>query len=146
MQKTLDAINNLLSSVFYDIIKLEEKFLKKSKFKDISIKEVRTIESIGLNGIKSMSIIAKKLSITVGTLTVSINNLLKKGYVIKEKSTQDKRVVTIRLTEKGKALFKAHQRFKEKIMKEVILDLTKQEAEIFNGALNRVSRILNSNM
>ncbi|MDE6357070.1 MAG: transcriptional regulator [Eubacteriales bacterium] len=107
---------------------------------------MRTIESIGLNGIKSMSIIAKKLSITVGTLTVSINNLLKKGYVIKEKSTQDKRVVTIRLTEKGKALFKAHQRFKEKIMKEVILDLTKQEAEIFNGALNRVSRILNSNM
>lgn len=146
MQKTLDAINSLLSSVFYDIIKLEEKFLKKSKFKDISIKEVRTIESIGLNGIKSMSIIAKKLSITVGTLTVSINNLLKKGYVIKEKSTHDKRVVTIRLTEKGKALFKAHQRFKEKIMKEVILNLTKQEAEIFNGALNRVSRILNSDI
>ncbi|MDE6182346.1 MAG: MarR family transcriptional regulator [Eubacteriales bacterium] len=146
MKNTLDAINSLLSSVFYDIIKLEEKFLKKSKFKDISIKEVRTIESIGLSGIKSMSTIAKKLSITVGTLTVSINNLLKKGYVIKEKSTQDKRVVIIRLTEKGKALFKAHQKFKEKIMKEVILDLTKQEAEIFNGALSRVSIILNSNM
>lgn len=146
MRKTLDAVNSLLSSVFYDVIKLEEKFLKKSKFKDISIKEVRTIESIGLNGIKSMSAIAKKLRITVGTLTVSINNLLKKGYVIKEKSVQDKRVVTIRLTEKGKALFKAHQKFREKIMKEVILDLTKQEAEIFNGALNRVSIILNSNM
>lgn len=146
MKKTLDAVNSLLSSVFYDVIKLEEKFLKKSKFKDISIKEVRTIESIGLNGIKSMSAIAKKLRITVGTLTVSINNLLKKGYVIKEKSVQDKRVVTIRLTEKGKALFKAHQKFREKIMKEVILDLTKQEAEIFNGALNRVSIILNSNM
>lgn len=143
MKKTLDAVNSLFSSVFYDIIKLEEKFFKKSRFKDISIKEVRTIEAIGLNDIKSMTTVAKKLNITVGTLTVSISNLQKKGYVIKEKSTKDKRVVTIKLTEKGKALFKAHQKFREKIMQEIILELTKQEAEIFNGTLNRVSKILN---
>lgn len=143
MKKTLDAVSSLLSSVFYDIIKVEERFFKNSKFKDVSMKEVRIIETIGLSSRKSMSVIAKKISITVGTLTVSINNLEKKGYVKRQKCTQDKRVVTIQLTEKGKALFKTHQKFREKIMKEVILQLSKQEAEIFNGALNRVSKILN---
>lgn len=142
MKKTLDAVNDLLSSVFYDIMKLEENFLKKSKFKDISAKEARTIEAIGTTSLKSMGAISRKLDITLGTLTVSITNLEKKGYVKREKSLNDKRVVTVSLTTKGKRLFKMHQDFREKIMKAIILDLTKQEKEIFNGALNRVSEIL----
>lgn len=141
--KKVDAFNSLLSSVFYDMIKVEENFLKKTNFKDISIKELRTIDAIGFNKAKKMSYIAKKLQITIGTLTVSINNLEKKDYVKREKSTQDKRIVTIQLTEKGKKLFKTHQNFKEKIMKQVILSLTQQEKEIFNGALNRFKLILN---
>ena len=142
MTKTIDAINSLLSGVFYDIIKLEENFLKKTKFKDISIKELRTIDAIGLNKNRIMSYIAKKLDITVGTLTVSINNLEKKEYVKRKRSEKDKRIVTINLTEKGEALFKTHKKFKEKIMKQVILSLSQQEKEIFNGALNRFKLIL----
>lgn len=143
MAKTIDAINSLLSSVFNDIIKLEEKFLKKTKFNDISIKELRTIDAIGLNRTRTMSYIAKKIDITLGTLTVSINNLEKKGYVKREKSEKDKRIVTINLTEKGKSVFKTHQKFKENIMQQVIISLSQQEKEIFNGALNRFKLILN---
>lgn len=142
MKKTLDAVNGLLSSVFYDIIKIEENLLKKSNFKDISMKEVRTIEVIGINGVKNMGDIAKRLGITVGTLTVSVKNLEKKGYVVKKRAVHDKRVVIIMLTNKGKALFKIHKKFREKIMQNIILELSKQEAEIINGALNRVSKIL----
>ena len=102
MKKTLNTISGLISSVFYDIIKLEENFLKNNKYKDVSSKEVRTIEAIGINRPKSMGSIAKSLDITLGTLTVSITNLEKKGYVRREKSLNDKRVVNVMLTEKGK--------------------------------------------
>ncbi|WP_250278320.1 MarR family winged helix-turn-helix transcriptional regulator [[Clostridium] colinum] len=142
MKKTLDTISGLISSVFYDIIKLEESFLKNHKYKDVSSKEVRTIEAIGINKTKNMGYIAKTLDITVGTLTVSITNLEKKGYVIREKCINDKRVVNVILTEKGKKLFKLHKKFKENIMKTIVIDLSNQEREIFNGALNRVSQIL----
>ncbi len=142
MKKTLNTISGLISSVFYDIIKLEENFLKNNKYKDVSSKEVRTIEAIGINRPKSMGSIAKSLDITLGTLTVSITNLEKKGYVRREKSLNDKRVVNVMLTEKGKKLFRLHKKFKQNIMKSIIIDLTNQEKEIFNGALNRVSQIL----
>lgn len=142
MKKTLDTISGLISSVFYDIIKLEENFLKNNKYKDVSSKEIRTIEAIGINRPKSMGSIAKNLDITLGTLTVAITNLEKKGYVRREKSLNDKRVVNVMLTEKGKKLFRLHKRFKQNIMKSIVIDLTNQEKEIFNGALNRVSQIL----
>lgn len=142
MKKTLDTIGGLISSVFYDIIKLEEAFLKDNKYKDISSKEIRTIEAIGKSTTKNMGSIAKSLDITVGTLTVSITNLEKKGYVRREKSLNDKRVVNVNLTEKGKKLFRLHKKFKENIMKSIIIDLSNQEKEIFNGTLKRVSQML----
>ena len=42
---------------------------------------------------KTSSEVAKELSITVGTLTVAINNLVKKGYVERLRSEDDRRVV-----------------------------------------------------
>lgn len=142
MKKTLDTISGLISSVFNDIIKLEEAFLKNNKYKDVSSREVRTIEAIGTSKTKNMGSIAKTLDITLGTLTVSITNLEKKGYVIREKCLNDKRVVNVNLTEKGKKLFRLHKKFKENIMKSIVIDLSNQEKEIFNGALARVSQTL----
>lgn len=140
--KSLDTINKLMSSVFYDIMKLEEKFLKNNKYKDISTKDVRTIEVIGSSKKNNMGAIAKKLDVTFGTLTVAINNLEKKGYVSREKALTDKRVVNVILTDKGKKLFRLHKKFKQNITKAIFIELSTQEKEIFNGALNRVSEIL----
>ncbi|WP_317366595.1 transcriptional regulator [uncultured Tyzzerella sp.] len=142
MKKTLDTISGLMSSVFNDIIKLEEVFLKNNKYKDVSSREVRTIEAIGTSKTKTMGSVAKNLDITLGTLTVSVTNLEKKGYVIREKSLNDKRVVNVSLTEKGKKLFRLHKKFKENIMKSIVIELSNQEKEIFNGALTRVSQTL----
>lgn len=49
---------------------------------------------------KTSSEVAKELSITVGTLTVAINNLVKKGYVERIRSEDDRRVVKLGLTKK----------------------------------------------
>lgn len=59
------------------------------------------IEAIGLGEGNNMSTIAKKLNITVGSLTTSMNSLVKKRYTERIRSEEDRRVVYIRLTEKG---------------------------------------------
>ena len=43
--------------------------------------EIHTVAAIGKNTLYRMSDIAGILHITVGTLTVMVNNLVKKGYV-----------------------------------------------------------------
>ena len=101
MKENLSAVNALFADIFNDILNIEEKVLKNGVFKDISVTEAHTIEAIGMYEPKNMSDVSKKLGITVGTLTVAINNLVKKDYVKRERCTKDRRVVNISLTKKG---------------------------------------------
>ena len=48
-----------------------------------------------------MSTVARELNVTVGTLTIAVNNLVKKGYIQRMRSQEDRRVVLISLTEQG---------------------------------------------
>ena len=111
MEPDLKTVNDYLVSVFNDILTIEESELKKSQFKDLSITEMHTIEAIGMYKKKTTSEVAKELSITVGTLTTAINKLVKKGYVERIRSEDDRRVVKLGLTKKGKLLFRVHQHF-----------------------------------
>lgn len=140
--KTLHKINLLMIEVLNDIVKVEELFLKKNKFSDISMKELRTIEAINTSTIRNMGNIAKKLGITVGTLTVCITNLEKKGYVRREKSLKDRRIVNIKLTEKSKIMLKLHRKFREEVMIDVLINLTNQEKEALTTGLNSLREVL----
>lgn len=81
MDANLEKVNKYLVTVFNDILTIEESELQKSQFDDLSIKEMHTIEAIGLHNERTSSEVAKRLSITVGTLTVAINNLEKKAML-----------------------------------------------------------------
>lgn len=142
MNKTLSAVNELFSEVFNDILRIEEKTLRNGVFKDISLSEVHTVEVIGMYEPKNMSDVAKKLNITVGTLTVAINKLVRKGYVKRERSSSDRRVVNVSLTNKGRVLYRFHAKFHSDMIREVILELTEQEIGVLNSALSNLSKYL----
>ena len=72
------------------------------------------IEAIGLGDGARMSVVAKRLNITVGSLTTSMNSLVNKGYVARARSEKDRRVVNVYLLEKGIAAYKHHEEFHEK--------------------------------
>lgn len=138
MNKSLNDVNQLFTEIFSDILKIEEDTLKKGPFNDISVTEMHTVAAIGMYVPRAMSDVAKKLDITVGTLTVAINNLVKKGYVTRTKSEIDKRVVMLTLTKRGRLLFRAHQKFHSDIIKNAVICLSEQEAEIFSDAVTKV--------
>ena len=95
-----EVINDVLVNLFNEILRLEEEAIITDKYKDISNNDMHIIEAVGLGG-GNMSSIAAKLKITVGSLTTSMNSLVKKGYVKRERSEKDRRVVFIQLTNKG---------------------------------------------
>ncbi len=142
MKENLSAVNLLLDEVFKDILNIEEKALKNGVFNDISITEAHTVEVIGMYEPKNMSDVAKRLNITVGTLTVSINNLVKKGYVKRERCTKDRRVVNISLTKKGRVLYRFHAKVHSDMIKEIIIGMSEQEVNVLNSALTNLSRYL----
>ncbi len=52
-----------------------------------------------------VSDVAEKINVTLPSITRNINTLEKKGYLIKEQNSKDKRVVNIQLSDKGLALY-----------------------------------------
>lgn len=133
------VLNEFLVGVYNDLVKIEEKILIKDAFKDISITDLHAIDAIGYDSAKNMSTVAKDLEITVGTLTTAINGLVKKGYVKRVRSTKDRRVVLISLTEKGQKAFKHHEKFHTRMIKGITKHLTNEEMDVFSKGLNHLS-------
>lgn len=138
MEKSHSIINKLLVEIFNEVLMIEQTALKQGIFNDVTITEVHTIEGIGMYEAKSMSEVAKTLGITVGTLTIAINNLVKKGYVERVRSEEDRRVVKISLTRKGKLLYRAHAKFHNDMVKSTINGLDKKEEELLIEALKNL--------
>jgi DNA-binding MarR family transcriptional regulator len=51
-------------------------------------------------------------------------------------------MVMLTLTERGRALYKAHQRFHLELVKSLIVDLSEYEAEMFIDALSSLNGFL----
>ncbi len=141
-EKDVVKLNELLVSVYDDIEVIETKSLQSGAFKDLSITEIHTIEAIGLTGERSMSEIAAELDITTGTLTTAIDKLIKKDYVVRNRSAVDRRIVYIALTKKGKLAYRIHESFHYKIVRNVMLDLTDEECQALIKGLNSLNKYL----
>ena len=96
---TFAALNSILVKLFNDILNIEEKALITEEFKDISVTDMHIIEAIGIAEPRTMSMISKSLGVTMGTLTTGINGLVRKGYVVRNRSDRDRRIVYASLTE-----------------------------------------------
>lgn len=125
-------------SLFYDIMTVEEKALISDEFKDISSNDMHIIEAIGIEAPQNMSSIAGRMKVTVGTLTIAINNLVKKGYVVRTRGEKDRRVVFISLSEKGKKAYDHHQQFHHEMTEAILNRLSKEEIEVLMKALHNI--------
>lgn len=138
----IDEVNSYLVRIFNEIMQIEEESLKSSEFRDITIKEMHTIEAIGLVDNPTSSQVANKLGITVGTLSVSIQNLVKKDYVERVQSAEDRRIVRLKLTKKGKLLYRLHHKFHTDMVEKTLTDLEIDEAQALIKGLRNLNQFL----
>lgn len=134
-----ETINDILVNLFNEIWDIEEKALITDQFKDISVNDMHIMEAIGIEKPKNMSSVARLVDVTVGTLTIAINNLVKKGYVMRVRSEEDRRVVLVSLSEKGKAAYEHHRQFHQKMVEAVLEDLNQEETLVLTNALKKLS-------
>lgn len=133
------TLNEVLVKLFRDIMTIEEKAIKTGENKDLTVNDIHVIEAIDVHEPKNMSTVAKSLSVTTGTLTISINGLVKKGYVDRVRSEKDRRVVLISLTEKGKQAFFRHQDFHQRMVNAITDGLSREEQVVLERALRNAN-------
>lgn len=142
MKKIYHEINDVALVIFNDVLHIEEQVLFKTSFKNVTISEIHTIAAIGKNSRKTMSEISRELHITMGTLTTSINNLVKKGYVTRSKDEKDRRLVFVELTKKGRVLFRMHAKFHTNVVEGAVSSLDETEQQNLLQSLEKLSDAL----
>lgn len=133
-----ETLNELLVKLFKDILEIEAKSLITEEFKDITYNDMHIIEAVGVDEPRNMKTVAKLMSVTTGTLTKAMDALCDKGYVVRERSTKDKRVIKLRLTDKGKSAYYHHEQFHRQMIKNIASEMTEQETEILIYALAKL--------
>lgn len=140
-----NALNEVLVKLFHNINDIEEQMIRTGDYKDVTANDMHVMEAIGIGEHKNMTMVAKALRVTTGTLTTSINNLVKKEYVERERSEEDRRVVFVSLTPKGQKAFLHHQKFHEQMIEAVVEQLSKEEQHVLEKALRRINQFFLSN-
>ena len=131
MDQVRETINELLVEIFNHILFIEEKYMK-SKGITISMTEIHILENTEKSETKTLGDVARLQGVTAGTLSVAVNSLVRKGYLMKCKNIQDKRIIHLLLTPKSNEVLSIHKHFHDRMVETGIrdLDLEKEQAMI----------------
>lgn len=135
------ALNDLLVNTFHSILKLEEESLNRISAFRLSINEMHLLEAIARGGGEGRSItdIARELSVTLPSVTAAVSKLEKKGYVIKNRSEGDKRMVIVQLTLEGRRAEAAHRFFHRHMVSAASTGLLDSEKAALLKGLNNLN-------
>lgn len=133
------TLNDVLVKLFRNVNVIEERAMRTGEYKDVTTNDMHVIEAIGMEGARNMTSVARSLEVTTGTLTIAINSLVKKGYVDRVRSEEDRRVVLISLSEKGRRAYLHHRRFHEQMIDSVVAELTEEEQRVLEKALAKLN-------
>ncbi len=135
-----EDLDELLSSTFNTILRVEERALQNKLTRGLTIAEMHTIAAVGLHESNPMNVVAARLDVTLATLTTAVARLERKGFVRRSRSKEDRRKVLVSLTKSGRAAFRSHRLFHKSLVESALEGLTEEEERVFARALGKVKR------
>lgn len=138
MASAKKVINELLIDVFNHILSIEEAALK-SKGVTLSMTEIHVLEAIRNSTVPTMGKVAKRLRITLGTLTTSVNVLVKKEFVYRYRDENDRRKVYLKLSKNALDVLKIHDDFHDEMIEALLKDLNIDKDEVLIKSLENIS-------
>ena len=103
---------------------------------------MHAINAISMYNHKTASEVARELHLTPGSLTATIDRLVKKGYVERIRGNDDRRVIRLGLTKKGRLMYRAHDAFHHKMVEGFLKDTTPEELQVIEKAIKNLENFL----
>lgn len=91
-----------------------------------------------------MSELARELGITMGAATSIVDRLIKAGLVKRERSTEDRRVVLVSLSKKGRRMMEEVHKVALGLITKLLSRLSAREREAFLSAYEKMSEEIES--
>jgi len=118
----------------------------KQYFREIDLTAPQGMLVMILNKYESLkiSVISQKMGLSNSTVSGIVDRLEDRDYVKRERSSKDRRVVNVHLSDKMKKMMDGHSGVLEKMMQEVFGDATSEELEEIQKALIIMKRLFES--
>ncbi|MGN0778947.1 MAG: MarR family winged helix-turn-helix transcriptional regulator [Aristaeellaceae bacterium] len=141
MEGNAEVINQVLVHLFNELLRLEENTLRQEGVKGLSIREVHILEAVCGAGEDSnhMSALAAQLRVTVGSLTVAVNTLVRKGYLERRRLESDRRRMHILPTEAAWAVENIHRGYHRRMTDAVMAAVTPAQQDVLIQGLTAIN-------
>lgn len=140
--KKNDAQTEALVPLIFNVIRLvREQTAGKGKLDAVSLVQIKILAFVLEKDNPTMNEIAKSLLITAPSATSAIQLLVKDGQLKRITDDTDRRVVRLKITSKGTAIFKKRRSDATKIIGKMLVDLKDREK---NDFANILTKIINS--
>lgn len=134
------SINHMLVHLFNDILRIEETALRDSGISELSMREIHLLQAVmESGGQNTMTAVAARLHVTMGSLTVAVNTLVRKGYLTRSRSAEDKRRIHLLLTPKADEVNRLHEEFHRQMTNAVMQAIPPEQLDLLCTTLDNVT-------
>ena len=139
MDQNETMIDKVLVHLFNDLLRIEERTLQKH-VGPLSMREVHIIEAVCAAQAEdnTMTVLAATLRVTVGSLTVAIKTLERKGYVVRQRSAADKRRVHVLPLPPALEVEKHHRDFHRRMVEAVTNAVPPEQLDVLITSLHAI--------
>ena len=139
MNQNETMIDRVLVHLFNDLLRIEERTLQKH-VGALSMREVHIIEAVcaAQTEDNTMTVLAATLRVTVGSLTVAVKTLERKGYLLRQRSTVDKRRVHVIPLPPALEVEKHHRDFHRRMVDAVTTAVSQEQLEVLIQSLHAI--------
>jgi DNA-binding MarR family transcriptional regulator len=135
-----NEIANALKNLSYELISFREKILKEQ---DISFINWIMLAYIERRGPQKATDLSRRLGLTKSTITHMVDTMEKKDMVKREYDPNDRRTISIYLSNKGKNMFLKQEKF-NKILNSVYKNYDTAHIKIFTNMIQLLTDTIHS--
>lgn len=111
--------------------------------RDFTLLELKGISAfVDRSGEYTMSELSRNAHLPLSNISLIIGSLEEKGYVVRERDTNDRRIVKARLTGRGRKMMAAFVKNREHDLEKVLGALSEQDRQDLSAALEKAAAIL----
>jgi DNA-binding MarR family transcriptional regulator len=107
---------------------------------ELSPPDIKAFAVLADNGSVTMSDYAKVLGAPLSTATHAVERLVAKGIAVRSRSENDRRIVRVQLSEKGKKMERMFKQMRLEMGRQMLACLTPGEREIFLELMVKIAR------
>lgn len=134
-ERFITFLPRLYKKIFSGCAALEEINMTSSQY--------NTLQVLGFKPEWRMTDLSTRLHVSAGSLTTMMNRLIELGLVERTRSTVDRRVVTVRLTDQGTKILKLGKDHMRQTLAAMLATLPPADREQLRASLDTMNDIMN---